>query len=302
MSVDINANKLPTVPDVNTNILALTNGALEDKLSELQGEKTKHKDSPLNLIKIEKQISEISSKIAEIEAERKKNSKKNSKSDDNKSSGALADNNAGATTNNSDDKTESSDAENTRDKILNLIAEGLKSKSIEKSENGQNVGTVSRETYSFRSIDTFNSFSKSIEELHNNLEGMGLDVRKAKVGEGGGTKPDSANFYAIRFPKEYKGNRDPMKITQDEINDIKDLYAKETPEQKASVDSCDYGIAGLGDPKVIADKSKVRNLFGLKKVEKKEEREEETDDNKKNMAEKILQQRKERLENSNPSR
>jgi hypothetical protein len=120
-----------------------------------------------------------------------------------------------------------------------------------------------------------------VRKIYDNLEVMGLDVRRAEKSEG----ENSASFYAIRFPKGYEGKRDVMKITQEEINEIKNYYEKETPEQKKSVDSRDYETSVLGHVSLATNNKLISDSLGLEKVGEK------SADNKENNKEKIMVQK-----------
>jgi predicted nucleic acid-binding Zn-ribbon protein len=67
---------LVPVKDLNVNALALKQGGLEEALTELNRIKSRYPDGSPDRIKIEKQILDINSKIAEIEEQRRKDSKK----------------------------------------------------------------------------------------------------------------------------------------------------------------------------------------------------------------------------------
>jgi len=281
---------LEPVKDINVDALAAAEPlALENKLNELNSIKSKYPDGSPDRIKIEGQILAINSKIAEIEAERKKNSnKKNEAAKD--SAGERGNKDYSSKGSDSNINTANfSDLSKNREEISKIITEGEKNNSITNSEKGPNVISSNEQTLSFENKKTFDSLLNAVGKVYDNLEAMGLDVRKAEKSEG----ENSASFYAIRFPKDYKGERDVMKSTQEEINEIKTHYEKENLEQKKSVDSRDYATSALGHVSLAMNNKLKLDSLGLEKVEEKSECQEET------MVQKLfIQQQKE----SNPAR
>ncbi len=236
-------------------------GKLEETYKELF-EKTKHK-YPVGSDErreIEEQILAIDNRIKEEEQARVGTSSAKPSS----TQGSNTANTAGSTADNSTNTQNFNNLLTNCNKILDILEEGKKNGFITSGSDGPNVSSINNKFLSFNDKKTFDSLLKEVDGIYDNLEKMGLDVRKTEKKEG----EKSANFYAIRFPEAYEGNRDVMTLTEKEINEIKVHYKNETPEQKQSADSSNYEISALGDGSLIKDKS-MSNIFGLKKVDEK---------------------------------
>ncbi len=288
---------LEPVKDVNVDALAAEPLALENKLNELNSIKSKYPDGSPDRIKIEGQILAINSKIAEIEAERKKNSnKKNEAAKD--SAGERGNNDYSSKGSDSNINTANfSDLSKNREEISNIIADGGKNNSITNTTEGPNVISGNEQTLSFKNKETFDFLLNAVGKVYDNLEAMGLDVRRAKKSEG----ENSASFYAIRFPKAYEGQRDVMKITQEEINEIKSYYEKETPEQKKSVDSRDYETSVLGHASLATNNELKLDSLSLEEV-KKESAENKHNNKEETMVQKLRKQQEKNLDLHNINR
>jgi predicted transcriptional regulator len=258
---------LEPVKDINVDALAAAEPlALENKLNELNSIKSKYPDGSPDRIKIEGQILAINSKIAEIEAERKKNSnKKNEAAKD--SAGERGNKDYSSKGSDSNINTANfSDLSKNREEILNIIADGIKNNSITNEATGPRVSSIGEQILSFSDGNAFDSLKKAISGIYDNLKKMGLDVREAENKTE--NKEESVIFYAIRFPQEYLGERDAMKINKEEVDAIKNLYKKESSEEKKSIDSHNYEISALGHANLINNELMLRS-FGLRKVEEK---------------------------------
>ncbi|MES2961362.1 MAG: hypothetical protein V4694_03150 [Pseudomonadota bacterium] len=165
----------------------------------------------------------------------------------------------------------SNDLSKNRDNILDIVNKGIGNESITNTAEEPNVTSLNKEILCFKDKEEFKSVKKAVGGIFDNLKEMGLDVRKTEVGEG----EKSASLYAIRFPEAYKGQRDVMKLTTKEIDEIKGYYDKETPEQKQSVDASNYGIDALGHGSIITKDQLICDSLGLKKGEEKSAVEEE---------------------------
>jgi hypothetical protein len=253
--------KLPAVPEINLNSLVEKQGGLEEALFGLIEMKVKYRDNPEKSEKIEEQINAISSKIAELEAERKKNSinpKKTSAGDEVGNNSLLMGSDSGINPANFDGLSKN------RGDILKIVNNGLNQGTITFSEDGPDLSTAPfNKSLSFKNNDEFKSVLKAVDGIYENLKEMGLDVRKVEKSEG----EKSASFYAIRFPEAYKGERNIMKMTEEQISKIKGFYENETNDQKNSVNPRNYRIDALGHEKLTMNNELVLNSLGLKKAE-----------------------------------
>jgi len=277
------SKSLPPVHPINVDALSKKFGMLEETRAELLKQKDKYPNDSVERSTIEQQIISIDNKIKEEEEARNKN--KSSGPEKSSSSDGLAANNAGAATGNFTNTPEFSNLSNNRQEISNIIADGIKNNSITKTAEGPNVSSINEQILSFKNKETLDSVVDQVHKIYDNLEVMGLDVRRAEKSEG----EKSASFYAIRFPKAYEGQRDVMKMTQEEINEIKSHYEKETPEQKKSVDSRDYETSVLGHVSLATNNKLISDSLGLKKVGEKSANNKENNKGK-TMVQKLLEQ------------
>jgi hypothetical protein len=254
-------SELPAVPEINLNSLVEKPGGLEEALFGLIEMKVKYLNKLPEKEKIEKQIDDISSKIAELEEERKKNSISPKKT----SHGEEAGNNSLSMGSDSGIKPENLDGLSiNRGEILKIVTKGLENGTITSSEDKLELSTdLFGKTLCFKEKGEFESVKKAVDGIYDNLKEMGLDVRKFEKSKG----EESASFYAIRFPEAYKGERDVTKMTNAEIIQIKSDYKNETPEKKQSVDLNNYGFRALGHKDLIVDKVSIFNNLSLKKAE-----------------------------------
>ena len=254
---DPKPKNLPPVQDVNVD--ALDRGELETILSNLNGIKNDYPDNSVDRKKIEEQILAITSKIAAMEAESKKNSKRSQAGQEER--GTEGNNSLSTGSDPSIDTANFDNLSKSRQELSGIIADGLKKESITNNEDGPDVISISDKTLSFKDKNEFDSTQKAIEGVYKNLEEVGLNLIKVEKSDG----ENSASFYAIRFPEEYKGEHDVMKITQEEIDEIRSYYEKETLEQKESKDPLNYEITAFGSKDLAMNKESMFEELGLEK-------------------------------------
>jgi hypothetical protein len=262
-TTEINPKKINSEEIKKINIEDLSKlGKLGEKYDELfKTTKFKYPVGSNERKEIEDQILAIDNRMKEEEAARVGVGTSSAKpSPIANNSGAVEANSEGNSTHTADFR----DLSSNRDKISSIVENGIANNSITNTADGPNISSIHNKILSFKDKETFNSVLNAVDGIYDNLKDMGLDVRKAKKSEG-----KEASFYAIRFPEAYKGQRDVMKLTDKEIGEIKSHYEKETPEQKQSVDSRNYGISALGHKSLTMDDKLMFSSLGLKKVEEK---------------------------------
>jgi len=254
-------SELSAIPEIDLNSLVEKPGGLEEALFGLIEMKVKYLNNPPEKEKIEKQIDDISSKIAQLNAESKKNSispKKTSHREEVGNNSLSMGSDSGINPANLDGLSRN------RREILEIVRNGLKTESITISEDGTGESTaLFSKSLSFKNNDEFKSVLKAVDGIYKNLEEMGLDVREVKKSEG----EKSASFYAIRFPEAYKGKRNIMEMTEEQISEIKGFYKDETNDQKKSVNPLNYRIDALGHKDLTMNNELILNSFGLEKAE-----------------------------------